>query len=144
MAPRDQVSPPSAGPLDSGCSAQRPLPFGTSPGRDETSLLRALTKALAALVRSGAREPALHESFVHAVAGLGAQKGVLMQVRQQHPLDVEILYATGLDSEDEAAFRALRSSPGVSPAAVRQAVEDGEARLIENSSLLGLDATSSS
>src|SRR6266568_1547115 len=144
MAPRDQVSPPSAGPLDSGSSAQRPLPFGASPCRDETSLLRALTKALAALVRSGAREPALQESFIDAVAGLGAQKCVLMQVRQQHPLDVEILYATGLDSEDEAAFRALRSSPGVSPAAVRHAVEDGEARLIENSSLLGLDATSSS
>src|SRR5712691_383151 len=107
MAPRDQVSPPSAGPLDSGSSAQRPLPFGASHGRDETSLLRALTKALAALVRSGAREPALQESFVHAIAGLGAQKGVLIQVRQQHLLDVEILYATGFDSEDEAGFRVV-------------------------------------
>jgi len=103
-----------------------------------------LTKALAALVRRGAREPALQESFVHAIAGLGAQKGVLIQVRQQDPLDVEMLYATGLDSEDEAGFRVLRSSPGVGPAAVRQVVEDGEARLIEDSSLLGLDASAPS
>src|SRR5260370_24630201 len=143
MARRDQASPRSAGPVDSGSSAQRPSPCGTSPARDETSLLRALTKALAALVRSGAREPALHESFIDAVAGLGAQKGVLMQVRQQDPLDVEILYATGLDSEDEAGFRVLRSSPGVGPAAVRQVVEDGHATRIEDSSLLGLEATSS-
>jgi transcriptional regulator with GAF, ATPase, and Fis domain len=144
MAPRERVSPPSVGPQDTVSSAQRSLAFETDQrGRDETALLHALTKALAVLVRSGAQESALRESFVHAMTGLGAEKGLVIQVRQQHPLDVEILYATGLNPENEAAFRDLRSSPGVSPTLIRRAIENGEARLIENSNVPGLDATPS-
>ena len=142
MAPRDRVSAPSVGPRDRASSDQHPLVFETSQdGRNETALLNALTKALARHVGTAVREPALQESFVGAAVGLGAEKGVLMRVRQQDPLDVEILFATGLDSEDEVAFRVLRSSPGVSQTIVRQVIEDGEARLIETSSELGAEAT---
>jgi transcriptional regulator with GAF, ATPase, and Fis domain len=98
---------------------------------------------LAVLVTTGGRESALRESFVHAIAGLGAEKGVLIQVRQQHPLDVEILYSTGLSPENEAACRELRTTPGISPTLIRRAIEDAEARLIENSGVLGLDADAS-
>jgi transcriptional regulator with GAF, ATPase, and Fis domain len=144
MAPRERASPPSVGSHDPGSPSQRSLAFGTNQrGRDETALLHALTDALAVLVRSGAQESALRESFVHAMKGLGAEKGVLVQVRQQHPLDVEVLYSTGLNPENEAAFRDLRSSPGMSPSLIRRAIDEGEARLIENSSVLGLDATAS-
>ncbi len=129
-------------PLRSSSSIQGSLPFAREP-RDETELLHALTRALAVLVTTGGRESALRESFVHAMAGLGAEKGVLIQVRQQQPLDVEILYSTGLSLENEAACRELRSSPGISPTLIRRAIDEGEALLIENSSVLGLDADAS-
>jgi transcriptional regulator with GAF, ATPase, and Fis domain len=123
--------------------AQRSLVFETDQrGRDETALLHALNKAFV-LLRTGAQESALRESFAMAMRGLGAEKGVLIQVRQQHPLDVEILYASGLNAENESAFRDLRSSPGVSPSLIRRVLETGEARLIENSNVLGLDVTPS-
>jgi transcriptional regulator with GAF, ATPase, and Fis domain len=130
--------------IRSTSSIQGSLPFGAARNpRDETELLHALTKALAVLVTTGGRESALRESFVHAIAGLGAEKGVLIQVRQQHPLDVEILYSTGLSPENEAACRELRTTPGISPTLIRRAIEDAEARLIENSGVLGLDADAS-
>lgn len=144
MAPKPRVSPPSVGSHDPASVGQRSLVFETNQrGRDETALLHALAKALVVLVRSGAEESALRESFVYAMTAFGAEKGVLIQVRQQHPLDVEVLYAAGLTPENEAAFRDLRSSPGISPSLIRRAIEEGEARLIENSAVLGLDATAS-
>src|SRR6266496_5213459 len=101
MAPRDRVSPPFVGPRDRASSVQHPLVFETSQdGRNEAALLNALTKALARHVGTAAREPALQESFLGAAAGLGAEKGVLMWVSEQDPLDVEILFATGVHSED--------------------------------------------
>ena len=144
MASREQ-SPPSPAVIQvPASSAQRSLAFETNQrGRDETALLHALTRALRVLVRSGAEDRALRESFVDAMTGLGAEKGVLIRVHRQHPLEVEILYADGLTPENEAAFRDLRSSPGMSPTLVRRAIEDGEPRLIENSSVMGLDLTAS-
>ena len=121
-------------------SVQRSLAFEGAPqGRNETELRRSLTKALLASVCSGASDSLLKESFAHAVAGLVAKKGVLIQVRQQHPLNIEILYSTGLTPEDEAACRELRSSPGISPILIRKAIEDGEARLIADASDLEAD-----
>jgi len=144
MSPRESVSPPSTRPDDGSRCAQRSLLFETRQrGRDETALLHALTSALAVLVRSGGPESALRESFVDAITGLGAEKGVLFHVTQQHPPEVDILYATGLSPDNEAACRALRSSPGISPTVIRRAIEDGQGRLIENSSVMGLDATAS-
>ena len=144
MAQREQSSSQPVEPPDVIRTTQRSLAFETHQrGRDETALLHALRMALAVLVRNGRRESALQESFAQAMTGLGAERGVLVQVRQAHPLELEILYAKGLTQENEAAFRELRSSPGLSPTLVRKAIEDGEARLIENSSVLGLDVTSS-
>jgi transcriptional regulator with GAF, ATPase, and Fis domain len=102
-----------------------------------------LTSALAVLVRSGAPESALRESFVHAMTGLGAEKGLLIQVRRLDPLELAILHAGGLSAETEEACRTLHSSPGISPTLIRRAIEDGEARLVENSAVLGLDGTAS-
>jgi transcriptional regulator with GAF, ATPase, and Fis domain len=123
-------------------SIQGPL-FDRGKRRDETELLHALTDALAALVRSGTPDSALRESFVHAMAGLGAEKGVLVEVVRTEPLEVEILYSTGMSPENEAACRQLRSSPGISPTLIRKAVEEGKPRLVENSQFLGLDVTAS-
>ena len=144
MSSREQSPPSPAAVHVPASSAQRSLAFETNQrGRDETALLHALTRALRVLVRSGAEDCALRESFVDAMTGLGAEKGVLIRVHRQHPLEVEILYATGLTPENEVAFRDLRSSPGMSPTLVRRAIEDGEPRLIENSSVMGLDVTAS-
>jgi transcriptional regulator with GAF, ATPase, and Fis domain len=112
-------------------------------GRDETELLHALSRALSVLVQSGGTEDALRETFVHAMAGLDAEKGVLVEVRRDHPLELDILYATGLSAENEEAFRSLRSSPGISPTVIQKAVDSREPRLVENSQFLGLDATAS-
>ncbi len=142
MAPRERVFPNSVGTGARASSAQAFLGFGRRP-RDETALLRALTRALAALVRSGAQECALRESFVDAMTGLGAEKGLLIQVRRPEPLEIAILHAGGLNVETEHACLALQSSPGISPTLIRSAVEDGEARLVENSAVLGLDRTAS-
>lgn len=129
---------------DHASSVQRSLTFD-DPGRrrDEAELLRSLTKALLVPVRDGLSGSAFRESFGHATTGLDAEKGVLIQVRQQLPLDVEILYSTGLSPENEAACRELRSSPGISPNLMRRAIEDGEACLIENSGALALDTDAS-
>jgi DNA-binding NtrC family response regulator len=142
MAPRDGLFPTGVG--DGHRSVRRPLAFETvERGRNETALLHALTRALAVLVRSGAHESALRESFIDAMRGLGAEKGVLIQVRQPQPLEIAILHAGGLSAENEDACRALRSSPGVSPSLIRQAIEDGQPRLMENSAVRGLDGTAS-
>jgi transcriptional regulator with GAF, ATPase, and Fis domain len=77
------------------------------------------------------------------MAGLGAEKGVLIRVHQQHPLEVELLYSAGLDPESETAFRDFRSSPGMSPTLVRRAIDDGEPQIIENSSVTSLAETAS-
>ena len=77
-------------------------------GRDEAELLHALTRALEVLVRSGAPESALRASFAHAMAGLAAEKGMLIQVRRQSPLDLAILHAGGLCEENADSIRALK------------------------------------
>jgi transcriptional regulator with GAF, ATPase, and Fis domain len=142
MAPREQVFPDSVGQGHSASSAQ-PV-FGTDRrGRDERALLHALTRALAVLVQSGAQESALRESFVHAMTGLGAEKGLLIQVLRLDPLEIAILHAGGLSAETERACLALQSSPGISPTLIRNAIADGEARLLENSAALSLDRTAS-
>src|SRR5262249_50423936 len=82
MAPRERPPRPPAGARDAASSAQRSLVFETDQrGRDETALLHALNRAFV-LLRNGAQESALRESFVLAMTGLGAEKGVLIQVRQ--------------------------------------------------------------
>jgi transcriptional regulator with GAF, ATPase, and Fis domain len=142
MAPRERVFPHSVGRGAGGSSAQ-PLFAIDGRARDERALLHALTRALAVLVRSGGQESALRESFVDAMTGLGAEKGLLIQVRRIEPLEIAVLHAGGLSAETEQACRALQSSPGISPTLIRAAIEDGEARLLENSAVLGLDRTAS-
>jgi transcriptional regulator with GAF, ATPase, and Fis domain len=115
----------------------------TSHGRDETELLHALSRALSVLVQTGGTEEALRETFFHAMAGLDAEKGVLVEVRRDHPLELEILYSRGLSAEDEEAFRSLSSSPGLSPTLIQKAVDSRQPRLVENSQILGLAATAS-
>ncbi len=142
MAPREQTFPNSVGTGARASSAQPFFGLERRP-RNEAALLHALTRALAALVRSGVQECALRESFVDAMTGLGAEKGLLIQVRRTEPLEIAILHAGGLSPETEHACLALRSTPGISPTLIRSAIEDGEARLVENSAVLGLDRTAS-
>ena len=131
MEPRD---PPvtADSPLGKTAWTQVRLPFAKG-ARDETKLLHALTRACTVLATSGEREAALTESFAHAVAGLRAEKGVLFQLRQTSPIDLEILCACGLSPDDEVACRSLNSCPGISPSLIRRTVEQGQPVLIENS-----------
>ena len=124
----------------SAASHQRSLPFeGSGVTRNDAQLLHSLRKALLIADRDGIAEQVLKGSFGDAVTGLGAEKGVLLYVRQQHPIEVEILYAVGLSSEEESVCCGLRSALGISATLIRNAIDDGEARLIENPGGLGLD-----
>jgi len=144
MSSRNRPPADVLAPAGGVAHAQKSLFFDSARrDRDETKLLHALTKAFAVLVGSGGQASALRESFVHAMEGLGAEKGVLVQVRQPHPLDLEILYSTGLTPENEAACAGLCSSPGISPTVIRKTIEEGRPRLIENSHTADLDATAS-
>jgi transcriptional regulator with GAF, ATPase, and Fis domain len=115
------------------------LPSDDSPGesqlveRDATELLRALTEALGALSIDGNPELALKRSFGHAQQGLRAQKGLLLVVRALAPCELEILYASGLDSEEQEACRMMESLRGVSPSVIRTVVEECRSVFIPNS-----------
>lgn len=140
----DRSSLHAPGALGAASSKQRSLAFEPPrEGRDVPELLNALTKALAVLVSGGDPESALRESFVHAMAGLGAEKGLLVHVRVQHPLDIEILHSIGLTPENESACIGLRSSPGISPSLIRRTILQNEPCLMENTERFDLDATTS-
>lgn len=122
-----------------------PVPISSTPGwpahgtasgrRNETALLQALTGALTLPDETERLQLALRESFLQAVAGLGADDGVLIRVRQQEPLDFDVVFSAGFRHENRAACRELRSYRGLSPALIRKAMEDRQPRLISG----GLD-----
>jgi transcriptional regulator with GAF, ATPase, and Fis domain len=145
MDSRDPAAPSAASPVAGTSWAQARLPFGAPRGtRDPTELLNALTHALTELTRTGAQESALRESFVRAMAVLGAEKGVLIQVRGELPAEIEILHAKGLSANDEDACRALRSCPGISPTLILKTIETRQPELIADSrDLVGPESTGS-
>jgi len=135
---RSAAEPDSA---RSSSSIQRSLVFdGPGRRRDENELLHCLTNAIRMRLSREAPELDLKKSFGQAMVGLGAEKGVFLRVRQEGSLDVEILSATGLSPQDEAACCELRPSHEIAPTLIRQAIENAQARLIEDSSAPGLDA----
>ena len=97
----------------------------------------------AALVGAGDGGAALRQSFVHAVDGLDADKGLVLQVLNADPPQVEILCARGLSSENEAAAQVLQSSPGITASVIRQTLETGQPQLLPNSQAAGLDQAAS-
>jgi DNA-binding NtrC family response regulator len=101
--------------------------------RDLTLLLRALTEALGVLSSGGDRATALRETFAHARRGLRAQKALLLYVRASDPLDLEVLYASGLAYEQQEACRRMQSSRGVSPSVIQEATEERRTVFIPNS-----------
>src|SRR5262245_50533312 len=101
--------------------------------RDLTLLLRALTEALGVLSTGGDRATALRQSFVHAQKGLRALKALLLYVRSTEPLELEILYSSGLTQEQQEACQALQASRGVSPSVIRSAIEERRSVFIPNS-----------
>jgi len=135
---RSAAEPDSA---RSTSSIQRSLVFeGPGRRRDETELLHCLTNAMLMRRPREAPELDLRKSFGQAMVGLAAEKGVLLRVRQEGSLDVEILCAIGLSPQDEAACCELRPSHDIAPTLLRQAIVNAQARLIEDSSAPGLDA----
>jgi len=109
--------------------------------RNERELLAALQTA--ALVRGSDAGAALRQSFAHAVQGLDADKGLVLQVLEADPPQVEILCARGLTPESEAAAQVLQSSPGISASVIRQTLETGEPQLLPNSQAARLDQATS-
>jgi transcriptional regulator with GAF, ATPase, and Fis domain len=139
--PRDRF-PTLSDALKGKAWTQAPLTFAPDGStRNETKLLHALTRALAELAKSGDPEAALRETFKDAMDGLGAAKGVLVQVREETPPEIEVLCAVGLSQEEEASCRSLQSCPGISPTVIRNAIEQRDTTLIQDSSGMGPEGT---
>src|SRR5262249_48853973 len=128
-----EVQPMSAGKPPVNIEEEQDDFDPASAERDLTLLLKALTEALGVLSAGGDRATALRESFSLARKGLRAQKALLLYVRGLAPLDLEILYASGLTFDQQEACREMRSSRGVSPSVVREAVEERRTVFIPNS-----------
>ncbi|MGH9888444.1 MAG: sigma 54-interacting transcriptional regulator, partial [bacterium] len=103
-------------------------------------LLRAVTRALEVLGARGDEASALGESVAAAVQAFGAEKALLLRVKQVDPLEMESARAMGLDdAQVEAAVRG-RSVEGVSASLIRKAVDAGAPQLVENSQFEGRGA----
>ena len=100
-------------------------------------LLRAVTRALEVLAARQDETSALSESFAAAVQAFGAEKALLLRVRGTDPLEMECTSATGLDPQQVEAAVHGRSVEGVSASLIREAVEAGAPRLVENSQFEG-------
>src|SRR5687768_8380903 len=55
----------------------------------------ALAKAVVAALHSSASESSVHESFAYALASVHADRGLLVHVRAQDPLDLEVVCSQG-------------------------------------------------
>ena len=86
------------GPTDN--NHQRALDFEADRPRrrDEKALLTALTTALSVLVRAGDTDAALRQSFSHAIGGLDAEKGLVVQFADANPPELEIRIIDWLDT----------------------------------------------
>ena len=73
--------------------------------RDHNKLALALRRAKAIIAQTGDRMAALRESFDLHVQGLGADKALLLEVRELEPLSLEVLLSHGLSPEQAQALR---------------------------------------
>ena len=103
-------------------------------------LLQAVTRALEILGAARDQTAALTESFEHAARAFGAEKALLLRVRQSDPPELESIRAAGLSFEEVVACVKGRSVEGVSPSRIRRAIETLEVQLIENSQFEGARA----
>lgn len=91
--------------------------------RDHGKLAAALRRAKDIIDQTGDRMAALRESFDLHVQGLGADKALLLEVRELEPLSLEVLLSHGLSPEQAQALRECKSSPGVSPTVIGEAIK---------------------
>jgi DNA-binding NtrC family response regulator len=103
-------------------------------------LLKALTSALEILGTARDETAALTESFEHATRAFGAEKALLLRVRQAQPLGLQDVRGVGLSFEQVQACVSGRSVEGVSASRIRRAVETREPQLVENSQFEGRHA----
>jgi transcriptional regulator with GAF, ATPase, and Fis domain len=104
-------------------------------------LLRALTSALEILGSARDATAALTESFAHAARAFGAEKALLLRVKNADPLEFESIRASGLTFDEVKACLSGRPVPGVSASRIRRAVETREPQLVENSQFDGKPAS---
>jgi DNA-binding NtrC family response regulator len=123
--------------LDRGYSDDTPragartvLSIDSVASRHEGELLKALTKALS-LRAPGPAESTLKDSFVHAMAGLSAQKAALLRVTHGRHVEVELVHAVGVTRDIEASCTGLWTTEGVGAGIMRRVIDDGAPRLVE-------------
>lgn len=121
-------------------SASRTAPGVEGDAHRSHDLLQAVTRALEILGSARDQTAALTESFEHAARAFGAEKALLLRVRQSEPLELESVRAVGLDFEEVLACVKGRSVEGVSSSRIRRAIETLEVQLVENSQLEGAHA----
>ena len=82
---------------------------------------QALAKAVVAALHSGASESSVHESFAYALASVQADRGLLVHVRTQDPLDLELVCSQGYAATTGEAEAGVPFGPCAAP--VRECVE---------------------
>jgi transcriptional regulator with GAF, ATPase, and Fis domain len=112
-----------------------------APPERNQDLLRALTSALEILGTARDATAALTESFAHASRAFGAEKALLLRVKNAEPLELESIRASGLTFGEVKACLSGQSVAGVSASRIRRAVETMEPQLVENSQFDGRHAS---
>jgi DNA-binding NtrC family response regulator len=81
----------------------------------------ALARALTAVLQPSAAESQLGESFAYAMASVEAELGLLVSVRAEEPLDLEVICSEG-QPYAEVRDQAFAGAPGGWPAPIGEAV----------------------
>src|SRR5262245_36041270 len=115
-------------------------PLSNGHGLRSHDLLQAVTRAMEILGSARDATAALTESFEHAVRAFGAEKALLLRVKNARPVELESIRAVGLEFDQVLACVNGRSVEGVSPSRIRRAIETLEPQIVENSQFEGRDA----
>ena len=105
-------------------------------GRNYPALFLALDGVLDAVEDGRPSEDALQRSFEDSAEGFGADKALFLIVEEREPLRLRALASRGLSAHEVAAAEVGLSVPGISASRIREAVEEGETLMVQDSELI--------
>lgn len=107
------------------------------PTRDYLRLLHAYTSVIDSLYEGGDHVDAIHSSFDDIVAGLGAQKALVLTPTKEGKGFAEIVVSTmSVKPSHKNAIQSGVSVKGVSTSVIREVIANKQARIIEHPMLM--------
>jgi hypothetical protein len=104
--------------------------------RNYPALFLALDGVLDAVEDGRPSEETLQRSFEDSAEGFGADKALFLVVEERQPLRLRALASRGLAAQEVAAAESGLSVPGISASRIREAVEDGQTLMVQDSELI--------